>query len=61
MWNRSTKIGVGSLEDSGGTVGGHVHIRGTTQNHRVSEWVELMVGSGEGRQLVVRVRLDVRG
>ena len=34
---------------------------GTTQNHRVSEWVECMVGSVEGRQLVVRVKLDVRG
>ena len=34
---------------------------GTTQNHRVSEWVECMVGSVEGRQLVVRVKLDIRG
>ena len=34
---------------------------GTPQKHRISEWVEWMVGSGEGRQLVLSVRLDVRG
>ena len=48
------------LEDTGGTVGATSMSEGTPQNHRVSEWVECMVGSGEGRWLVVRLRLDVR-
>ena len=29
-----------SLEESGRAFGGHVHIKGTPQNHRIMEWVE---------------------
>ena len=42
------------------TLGTSSILEGTPQNHRVSEWLEWIVGSGEVRQLVVRLRLDVR-